>query len=366
MYINTYSFGMLMPNRSFNADGQRHLYHGMEQDMEVSGSGNSYTTEFRQYDPRLGRWKSLDALMYMFPHLSPYVGFDNNPIYFVDPYGLASEVVNGGGEPKKTETDENNSHIFVGQGAPERKSHFKNKSGKYTAAKDADLYIDTETNDKYSYMKSDGESGVWVKMIELEGVTVNADRRDTEEQATNIFGDFGRKMDNLLRGSSDDRSCFEGGTNYVGKNGNNDQAIGGGPGSDRQKLDFLPGATAGGGAKGIKSQKYRGTLNRFQKRLHQAENAKGGFDLADFIMDITGIQDKAALREAVLRKVDEGDIKFQKFFIDHPERNGDSMMVTIKNGDTLETEHSRSYTGSGHWGGSYKGTKSLDYSTKRK
>jgi RHS repeat-associated protein len=67
----------------------------MELDNEVKGNGNSYTTEFRQYDPRVGRWLSLDPLMDMFPDISPYVAFDNNPVFFIDPYGLYSE---GGNE----------------------------------------------------------------------------------------------------------------------------------------------------------------------------------------------------------------------------------------------------------------------------
>jgi RHS repeat-associated protein len=103
MYAETYCFGFLMPNRSFNLEESRYLLHGMEYDSEVSGTGNSYTTEFRQYDPRLGRWKSLDALMHMFPHISPYVAFANNPIYFTDPYGL--EPVNDG-EPEVGSTCE--------------------------------------------------------------------------------------------------------------------------------------------------------------------------------------------------------------------------------------------------------------------
>ncbi len=56
----------------------------METDNEISGSGNSYTTEFRQYDPRLGRWKSLDPLMAKFPSVGPYVYCLNNPIVLVD------------------------------------------------------------------------------------------------------------------------------------------------------------------------------------------------------------------------------------------------------------------------------------------
>lgn len=64
----------------------------MERDDETSGSGNSYTTTFRQYDPRLGRWKSLDPLKAEFPWQSPYVGMDNSPILLSDPFGDSTWV----------------------------------------------------------------------------------------------------------------------------------------------------------------------------------------------------------------------------------------------------------------------------------
>jgi RHS repeat-associated protein len=79
----------------------------MEKDPEMKGEGNSYTTEFRQYDPRLGRWLSLDPLMSMFPDMSPYVAFDNNPVLYVDPYGLASTNGNEG-EESGSECDDGN------------------------------------------------------------------------------------------------------------------------------------------------------------------------------------------------------------------------------------------------------------------
>lgn len=67
------------------ADG-RYGYQGSEADDEIKGSGNSYTTEFRQLDPRLGRWLSLD------PEFdesnSPYNSMDNNPIFSNDVDGL--------------------------------------------------------------------------------------------------------------------------------------------------------------------------------------------------------------------------------------------------------------------------------------
>jgi RHS repeat-associated protein len=92
MNSDYYPFGMQMPGRHKDEDKYRFGYNGMEKDDEVKNhSGSSYTTEFRQYDPRLGRWLSLDPLMSMFPDMSPYVAFDNNPIFYTDPLGLAAE-----------------------------------------------------------------------------------------------------------------------------------------------------------------------------------------------------------------------------------------------------------------------------------
>jgi RHS repeat-associated protein len=65
----------------------RYGFNGMESDDEVKGVKNSYTTEFRQYDPRIGRFLSLDPMMLKYPSTSPYIAFRNNPIFFIDPFG---------------------------------------------------------------------------------------------------------------------------------------------------------------------------------------------------------------------------------------------------------------------------------------
>ncbi len=85
---------MLLPNRHGNTSDYRYGFQGYEKDDEVSGEGNSYTTEFRQYDPRIFRWKSIDPMYKAFE--SPYVAMGNNPILYVDPDG-ADWIVNDQG-----------------------------------------------------------------------------------------------------------------------------------------------------------------------------------------------------------------------------------------------------------------------------
>jgi RHS repeat-associated protein len=78
----------------------------MEKDDEVKNvDGTSYTTEFRQYDPRVGRWLSLDPLMDLYPHQSGYCSFNNNPIYFADPTGLEGEDPVEGDPIKTTDSE---------------------------------------------------------------------------------------------------------------------------------------------------------------------------------------------------------------------------------------------------------------------
>jgi RHS repeat-associated protein len=85
-YSDYYAFGAPMPGRNANTGAYRYGFNGMEKDDEVhNGAGLSYTTEFRQYDPRFGRWMSKDPVTQ--PWESPYVSMGNNPILFIDPLG---------------------------------------------------------------------------------------------------------------------------------------------------------------------------------------------------------------------------------------------------------------------------------------
>ena len=53
------------------------------------GNGYFYETDWRGYDPQLGRFKAVDALASLFSGVTPYNFSLNNPIKYNDPTGLA-------------------------------------------------------------------------------------------------------------------------------------------------------------------------------------------------------------------------------------------------------------------------------------
>lgn len=82
-----YPFGMTVPGRDSSYTDYRYGFQGMEQDDNFKGTGNSVSTEFRQYDPRVARWLSVDPMEVKYPGVSPFVAFNNNPINLIDPKG---------------------------------------------------------------------------------------------------------------------------------------------------------------------------------------------------------------------------------------------------------------------------------------
>jgi len=86
-YNGYFPFGMLLPNRYGSSSGYRYGYQGSEKDNEIKGLGNSYTTHFRQLDPRIGRWLSVDPEAQKLPWHSSYISMSDNPIRYTDKEG---------------------------------------------------------------------------------------------------------------------------------------------------------------------------------------------------------------------------------------------------------------------------------------
>ncbi|WP_276482880.1 RHS repeat domain-containing protein [Paraflavitalea pollutisoli] len=92
-----YPFGMVSRYNAGNSDQQyRFGFNGKENDNEVKGGiGSQQDYGMRVYDPRLGRFLSLDPLSPEFPFYTPYQFASNMPIKATDIDGLeSSEIVN--------------------------------------------------------------------------------------------------------------------------------------------------------------------------------------------------------------------------------------------------------------------------------
>ena len=97
---------MLLPGRHANTSDYRYGFNGMENDNELKGTGNSYDFGARMLDPRIGRWFATDPKENEYPSMSPYVAFNNNPTYFIDPDGR-----NGIASIKKSEGTKKKPHL---------------------------------------------------------------------------------------------------------------------------------------------------------------------------------------------------------------------------------------------------------------
>ena len=84
---------MELDGRTVSNYGYRFGYQGSEKDNEFKGDGNSYTTEFRQLDLRLGRWLSVDPKMNAWE--SPYVSMANITILLNDVKGDFVPIIYG-------------------------------------------------------------------------------------------------------------------------------------------------------------------------------------------------------------------------------------------------------------------------------
>ena len=87
-----YPFGSQMPGRdtTFSGNFYRFGFQGKESDNEVKGMGDQIVFENRIYDPRVGRFLSLDPLRAKYPMYSPYHFSSNQPIHAPELDGLES------------------------------------------------------------------------------------------------------------------------------------------------------------------------------------------------------------------------------------------------------------------------------------
>jgi len=85
-----------MPGRNYNAANRTDYSYGFNgklNDNDVKGDGTQYDYGFRAYDPRLGKFLSVDPLTNSYPWYTPYQFAGNMPIVAIDLDGLEEYVV---------------------------------------------------------------------------------------------------------------------------------------------------------------------------------------------------------------------------------------------------------------------------------
>jgi RHS repeat-associated protein len=97
-----YPFGSKMASRQWNNGSYRYGFNGKENDNEVKGEGNQQDYGMRIYDPRIGKFLSVDPLTKGYPELTPYQFASNTPIAAIDIDGEESGIPMNGIGPSGT------------------------------------------------------------------------------------------------------------------------------------------------------------------------------------------------------------------------------------------------------------------------
>ncbi len=88
---------MLQPGREYSPSTSSGLYrygfNGKENDNEVKGEGNQQDYGMRIYDPRLGRFLSVDPFSKDYPELTSYQFASNNPVFAIDIDGMEADKI---------------------------------------------------------------------------------------------------------------------------------------------------------------------------------------------------------------------------------------------------------------------------------
>ena len=85
---------MYQPGRKFSENSYKYGFNGKEKDDEVySATGTSYDYGFRIYNPRLGRFLSVDPKFLSYPWLSNYQFAENQPIWAIDLDGSEKNII---------------------------------------------------------------------------------------------------------------------------------------------------------------------------------------------------------------------------------------------------------------------------------
>jgi RHS repeat-associated protein len=189
-----YPFGMLMPGRNFNAASVKDFrfgFNGKMNDNDVKNvEGGQQDYGMRIYDPRVGKFLSVDPITAKYPELTPFQFASNRPIDGIDEDGLefsSSTSANFGN---------NNSHISRDNTAatPHSASATQYANG-IEAARQNYLYLSQPilANDLYG-------NGVIASRRDYNDIVIRQQVQFNQSYADNIRGGLGGSIGSMIGG----------------------------------------------------------------------------------------------------------------------------------------------------------------------
>jgi RHS repeat-associated protein len=164
-----YPFGMVMPGRKFSGSNSvyRFGFNGKEFDWEQKGWMNQYDYGMRVYDPRIGRFLSVDPLTTKYPWLTPFQYASNNPIALIDIDGLEGTKPSKPDKPGEKEGEQKETKGKEKQYAPSDCNCIEADEGYYetqtwywySGNKDREAKADWYTKEEYDLITQDWENG---------------------------------------------------------------------------------------------------------------------------------------------------------------------------------------------------------------
>ncbi|MGL6266709.1 MAG: RHS repeat domain-containing protein, partial [Chitinophagaceae bacterium] len=168
-----YAFGQEIKERAYRiSGGYRYGFNGKENDSEVKGEGNQQDYGFRIFDPRLGRFLSVDPLYREYTMLSTYQFAGNRPIVAIDLEGLEPQEhpysLKATGKPQLGVTKEGKIYEAYQVNSPTYgngkqwvariKEEIPNQNGMSMKPIDHYLYFNNEANEWQNWQRGDEPS----------------------------------------------------------------------------------------------------------------------------------------------------------------------------------------------------------------
>lgn len=156
-----YSFGAIMPYMNSSVGTYRYGFNGKENDNEVKQDANGNNIAgaeqdygMRIYDPRVGRFLSVDPLTVSYPWYTPYQFAGNSPIANIDMDGGEPKPVNRGTTEGQATTTYDTKYSAGGEAYPVSQT-WKWYSGNIKGHGPAGWF----TEDQYKLIRQDWEHG---------------------------------------------------------------------------------------------------------------------------------------------------------------------------------------------------------------